>query len=391
MKSANVLFSLALLLIEATAIAAGVQPITIGERRSIESEILGETREILVWRPASYQASEFYYPVLYVLDAESEFLHTVAAVDFLSSTDQMPETIVIGINNTIRSRDLTPPSDNKEETAFWPAVGGAENFRLFLREELIPLVDDEFRTQPFRSLRGNSFGGLFAINDYMSRDPVFDAVIVASPAVGWNYRELIKRAPAFFDEELPGPIFVCAAGRDFPGNLEDIEEYVRTIEIVAHENDLWRFAMYEDDSHYSLAFQCTYDGLRFVFAGWQVPDEIAARAQFADFESHYDNLSARFGYTVKIPMLAIIRLGNQLLREQRWSEGIAVMRRNLELYPTQPESYWHVGDAYLLSGDLEAARPWFFEAVKAAEALGSADLADYERSLRELDSKLQDE
>ena len=390
MKTLNVLFLILLLMTEVTAIAAGVQPITIGERLSIESEVLGETREILIWRPPGYEASGFRYPVLYVLDAESEFLYTVAAVDFLSSTDQMPETIVIGISNTIRSRDLTPPSDNKEETAFWPAVGGAENFRRFLREELTPLVDKEFRTEPYRTLRGNSFGGLFAIHDYMSRDPVFDAVIVASPAVGWNYRELIKRAPAFFDEELPGPIFVCAAGRDFPGNLENIQEYVQAIEVAADENDLSRFSMYEDDSHYSLAFQCTYDGLRFVFAGWQVPDDIATRAKFADFERHYGELSARFGYTVKVPMLAIIRLGNQLLREKRWSEGIAVMRRNIELYPTQPESYWHVGDAYLLSGDFEAARPWFVKAVKAAEAADSADLADYKHSLTELDSMLDD-
>jgi len=378
-------------MIEATAIAAGVQPITIGERRSIESEVLGETREILVWRPPSYSASEFRYPVLYVLDAESEFLHTVAAVDFLSSTDQIPETIVIGISNTIRSRDLTPPSDNKEETAFWPAVGGAENFRRFLREELIPLVDNEFRTEPYRSLRGNSFGGLFAINDYMSGDPVFDAAIVASPAVGWNYRELIKRAPAFFEDDITRPIFVGAAGRDFSGSLEGIEQYVQAVETAAPNSRLWQFAVYEDDSHYSLAFQCTYDGLRFVFAGWRVPDDIAARAQFADFERHYAGLSARFGYTVKIPMLAIIRLGNQLLREKRWSEGIAVLRRNLKLYPSQPESYWHVGDAYLLSGDFEAARSWFVKAVKAAEALGSADLADYKHSLAELDSKLDNQ
>ncbi len=390
MKTSNVLFLILLLMIEVTANAAGVQPITIGERRSIESEVLGETREILVWRPPGYKTSGFRYPVLYVLDAESEFLHTVAAVDFLSSTDQIPETIVIGISNTIRSRDLTPPSNNKEETAFWPAVGGAENFRRFLREELIPLIDNEFRTESYRSLRGNSFGGLFAINDYMSGDPVFDAVIVASPAVGWNYRELIKRAPAFFEDDIPRPIFVGAAGRDFPGNFNAIKEFVQAVETSVPESRFWQFAMYEDESHYSLAFQCTYDGLRFVFSGWQVPDEIAARAQFADFERHYAGLSARFGYTVKIPMLAIIRLGNQLLREKRWSEGIAVMRRNIELYPTQPESYWHVGDAYKLSGDFEAARPWFVKAVKAAETLGSADLADYKHSLTELDSMLDD-
>jgi predicted alpha/beta superfamily hydrolase len=375
-------------MIQATTVAADAQAITVGERRSIESEVLQESREILVRLPSSYSASDFRYPVLYVLDAESEFLHTVAAVEFLSSTGQMPETIVIGISNTIRSRDLTPPSDDKEETGFWPAVGGAESFRRFLREELIPLIESDYRTEPYRSLRGNSFGGLFAINDYMSDDPIFNAVIVASPAVGWNYGELISRVPEFFEDGIPRPIFVGAAGKDYPGNLENIREFARAVETASPDSALWRFVIYDRDSHYSLAFQSTFDGLRFLFEGWQVPDDIAARADFAGVERHYASLSARFGYTVKIPLLSVIRLGNQLLREKRWSDGIAVMRRNLELYPSQPESYWHVGDAYLLSGDLEAARPWFVKAVQAAEALGSADLADYEHSLVELDSEL---
>ena len=376
------------MMIQAMASAAEVQPITVGDRRSIESEVLGETREILVWLPTNYSASKFRYPVLYVLDAESEFLHAAATVDFLSSTDQMPETIIIGISNTIRSRDLTPPSDDKQETAFWPAVGGADIFRRFLREELIPLVESDYRTEPYRSLRGNSFGGLFAIHDYMSSDPVFDAVIIASPAVGWNYGELISRAPEYFEDGIPRPIFVGAAGRDYPGNLENIQEFARIVETAAADSSLWRFVIYDNDSHYSLAFQSTFDGLRFLFEGWQVPDDIAAKAEFVDFEHHYEGLSERFGYKVKIPMLAVIRLGNQLLREKRWSEGITVMRRNLELYPSQPESYWHVGDAYLLSGDPEAARPWFVRAVKAAELLGSADITDYKQSLAELDSNL---
>ena len=390
MRIRNVLLSAVLLMIQATTSVVNAQAITVGERRSIESEVLGETREILVWLPPSYNASEFRYPTLYVLDAESEFFYAVATVDFLSSTDQMPETIVIGINNTIRSRDLTPPSNNKEETAFWPAVGGAEDFRRFLRDELILLVEKDYRTEPFRFLRGNSFGGLFAINDYMSNDPLFDAVIVASPAVGWNYRELIKRAPAFFENGVPRPIFIGAAGRDFPGNLENIREFARAVQAVVSESPLWRFVMYDDDSHYSLAFQSTLDGLRFLFDGWQVPDDIAAQGEFAEFERHYEGLSARFGYDVKIPMLAVIRLGNRLLREKRWSEAIAVMRRNLELYPSQPESYWHVGDAYLLSGDAESARQWFVKAVQAAEALGSVNLADYKQSLAELESTLDD-
>ena len=52
------------------------------------------------------------YPVTYVLDGESQFLNTYSAIDYLSSSalgnDNMPRTIVVGIPNKNRNRDLTP-------------------------------------------------------------------------------------------------------------------------------------------------------------------------------------------------------------------------------------------------------------------------------------------
>ena len=60
----------------------------------------------------------------------------------------LPELIVVGVTNTNRSRDLTPPSADDEETAFWDEVGGADRFRRFFREELIPFIDGHYRT-PF--------------------------------------------------------------------------------------------------------------------------------------------------------------------------------------------------------------------------------------------------
>ncbi len=382
------LLALVLLPVHATVLAA--EAIEIGERLSLRSETLNEDRSVLVYLPESYQSSGFRYPVLYLLDGDPEFLHSVGIVEFLAGTDQIPELIVVGVANTIRSRDLTPESEDTEETEFWPAVGGADQFLEFFREELIPFVDDSYRTVPYRIIRGQSFGGLLAIHDYMSSSPTFNAYFTSSPAVGWNFDELIKRAPEFFDQGVPRPLYVAASGRDFPGNLGGIQRFVDVLERKYKDDELWRFDFFESEGHYSLVHRATYRALNFLYKDWQISDVIASRAQFEDYERHYAQLSQKYGYTIEIPMQSVIHLGNQLLRAKRFEDGIRVLKRNIDLHPSQPESYWHVGDAYILSGQPEKAKRFLETALQKARERGALDLDDYQKSLAELEARLDE-
>lgn len=365
---------------------SAAQPVEIGQRAVVPSEILHEDRGLIIALPESYQTSSFRYPVLYLLDADSDFQHTAAIVEFLSRTDQVPELIVVGITNTNRSRDLTPPSGDDDETAFWDEVGGADEFRRFLAEELIPFVDEEFRTAPYRIIRGQSFGGLFSIYDYMSETPIFHAYLTSSPAVGWNFDELIDRVPQDFAErERRGRplLYVASGGRDFPGNLSAIRRFGAAMKQARSKSAAvrWRHDHFEEERHYSVVLPATIAGLRFLYAGWQPPPAVEQQADFTAYEAHYAGLSEELGYEIRIPLQTVIRLGNQLLREKRYDEGIRVLRRNLDLYPEQPESHWHVGDAYVLAGRDAEARPYFQRAYELARGLGLPDLADYEASL----------
>ncbi len=253
-RSYNIGVILAGLLVPATMVA---QQISIGETVSVQSELLGEDRSLMIFLPESYSSSSFSYPVLYLLDGDPEFLHTAGIVEFLASTDQIPELIVVGVTNTNRSRDLTPHSADEEETAFWGEVGGADQFRQFFREELIPFIDGHYRTVPYRIIRGQSFGGLFAIHDYMSREPDIHAYLTSSAAVGWNFDELIERVPEFFGSGPLAPLYIASAGRDFPGNLDAIRRFVTLLEQAQQETGWWRHEHFPDERHYSLVHRST--------------------------------------------------------------------------------------------------------------------------------------
>lgn len=357
----------------------------VGLRERLASRLLDEERELLIYLPESYASGQLAYPVLYLLDAESDFLHTIGVVEFLAGIDRIPEMIVVGVVNTHRSRDLTPESGDQEETAFWSAVGGADRFRRALREEVIPFVDARYRTEPYRIVRGSSFGGLFAIHDYTRADPVFDAVIASSPAVGWNFGRLLQAAPDYFSRGAPRPLYVASAGGDFPGNLDSILEFTGIVEATSRP-DLFRHEHLEQEGHYSLHHRSTYRGLEFLYDSWPVPAPVADSADFDAYQRHFAGLSERFGYTIQVPMQSIVRIGNQLLRRQEFAKGISVFERALDLYPDRPEAHWRLGEAHRLAGRSAEARAHFEQAYALALAQNAADLADYAETLESLES-----
>src|ERR1044072_2200809 len=74
----------------------------------INSAVLGEERTILVRVPAGYEANKLRYPVLYMTDGNAHIGHTSSTVEFLARNGRMSEMIVVEINNTDRTRDLSP-------------------------------------------------------------------------------------------------------------------------------------------------------------------------------------------------------------------------------------------------------------------------------------------
>ena len=189
-----------LALIGASATAQAPEPVVIGEKFQIESKVLAETRTYVVHTPASYKSGKDAYPVLVLQDAEGHFAHTSAAVDLLSANGRIPPMIVVGINNTDRTRDMTPskPSTGFGGTPWTGSAGGADKFLSFIADELLPTIDGNYRTRPYRVLIGHSLGGLFAVYALMNRPEVFKGYLIISPSLWWDDQALVKAAEPYF-------------------------------------------------------------------------------------------------------------------------------------------------------------------------------------------------
>nr|WP_299071199.1 alpha/beta hydrolase-fold protein [uncultured Allomuricauda sp.] len=149
------------------------------------SEELNESRIIQVDLPDCYATSKKEYPVLFVLDGEYIFDYAKGVTSFLSNDfGFLPETIVIGIPNTDRNRDLfVDLSPN----------GSYLKFIAFLEQELIPFVDQNYRTNHFRTLLGWSSGSGIANYIGVKKPQLFNAYILAGAGIGPKTEVFIQK------------------------------------------------------------------------------------------------------------------------------------------------------------------------------------------------------
>jgi len=237
--------------------------IVIGEKVKIHSAVLNEDRELWIYKPDSYENSNNKYPVIYLLDGAYNFHHATGAVQFLGfNKRRMPEMIVVALPNTDRNRDLTPVSMVDKEKASYPTSGGADNFLKFINDEVIPYVDSNYQTTPYKTLVGKSFGGLFVIHALLAKPEAFDDYIAISPALWWNDGELVAKADSILenDKEFKANLFM-AMGNEGGRSLGNAWRLSAIFEEKATESFNWEFMLMEKESHSSITHRSIYIGL----------------------------------------------------------------------------------------------------------------------------------
>lgn len=179
-----------------------VMPLTIGEIRILNSEILNEERALNVYLPSGYD-KEKRYPVIYLLDGavNEDFLHIVGLVQFYNMQYKMPECIVVGIANVDRKRDFTFHTDLEDLKKEFPTTGGSGKFIDFIERELQPYIDSAYKTTETRYIIGQSLGGLLATEILLKKPTLFTHYLIVSPSLWWDNESLIKEAKVLLDKQ----------------------------------------------------------------------------------------------------------------------------------------------------------------------------------------------
>ncbi len=371
------------------------EPLTMGESVPFSSEVLDEERTLMVYLPRSYDQQNTRYPVLYLLDPGGRFHHTTGTVEALSRISHIPEMIVVGIVNTSRTRDLTPPWTRSDDAPEWaenviPQGGGADNFVRFFREELIPHVEATYRTAPFRILVGHSFGGLFAVHTFVNHSGLFQAHLAISPSLQWDSGLLVDQATELFDRQpdLGGHLFVTIGdeGGEMLVNVRRLETLLR---YRASNNLHWQVEYLDAEDHGSVPIPSVHTGLKAFFPRWLTPP-FEFENGLAGVDRHYARLEEEYGFDIPVPENVINRLGYQALGSGEVEEAIATFEVNVERYPDSANVYDSLGEAMEAAGRLEEARDLYRRAAEMGEESEDPNLTFYRGHLEAVETKLRE-
>lgn len=358
----------------------------------IDSRVMSEKRTILVSLPQSYANGARAYPVLYMTDGDAQLAHTAATVAFLARNGRVPEMIVVGINNTDRTRDLTPThvaSQTIEGRVFEsPTSGGADRFLSFIETEVIPAIEQRYRTEPYRVFAGHSFGGLFALHALFTKPKLFNSWIAVSPSLNWDGGYVERRAKEFLkttpqlDATL---VFTLGNEPGIAGPAESLRKLLRARGPRGFEAEL---LVFRDEDHGSVVMPSHYAALRRIFESWRfpMPNDVDPRTLYARAEQHFAHVSKRAGYAVKVPEPLTNLIGYRLLAAGLTNQAIEIFRKNAETYPKSANVYDSLGEALEKKGDLAAAHENYERAWKIGRDTNDANAeiyrANYERTKR---------
>lgn len=353
---------------------------------SLVSEALGEAREVWVKLPDGYEATDKSYPVLYVLDAFSHFDLLANLESYLNQTGRIPKSIIVGIpivisDNIVRDRirDLSPTYVDVPEAERisrpWQRSGEAHKFKDFLSDEVIPLIEERFRTHPFRVLFGHSQGGLFAINLLLSGDETFQSLVAASPSLWWDDGVMIDRLVNTPTGSInTGFLAISLAGEDSAQTTQNVRRFATILDLVAPDTLDWEFDVFEGETHSSVPLLSYYNGLMHTFSIWPLP-EFREEEGREGILAHLDLLSGTYGFDVTYSGSRINSLGYSRLWKGDVAAAVDLFEYNIERFPGSANFHDSLGEGLLAAGRTEEARAAYAKALELDPELESAQRA----------------
>ena len=222
------------------------EPVTVlaSETHLMASHQTGRTYRITIGLPLGYASSPgegwpfndtpAKWRVVYVLDGNWYFSMVTDMIRPMAWCGSTTDAIVVGIGYpedpdpikavresfTRRDLDMTPIRDeavaqSMEKTFKRPVPNGdAFHFHQFIKDELIPFIEQAYRADPSRRiLVGHSYGGLFALFGLFETPDLFDTLIIGSPTLSYGNRYMFGREEAFAQDHqhLPARVYLYAA------------------------------------------------------------------------------------------------------------------------------------------------------------------------------------
>lgn len=228
-----------------------------------QSAKLGNTRQLKIQLPRNYEENtEKLYPIFIVFDGDYLFEPVAGNVDYYSYWEDMPEAIVVGINQ-VNSRD---EDNHYSDQTYFPVESGAKFFE-FIGMELIPYIENKYRVANFRVAVGHGETANFINYFLFKKEPLFNAYVTLSPDLAMS---MLDNLPSRLNElESKTFYYLATATNDIKPLKEDANMLNTQLSALENKNVFFSFDEFDGPTHYSMPAHAIPNALESIFFVFQ--------------------------------------------------------------------------------------------------------------------------
>ena len=324
---------------------------------------LNSERILKLYVPESYkQDSARAYPLAIVLDAEYLFDIYVANSKMFAMNDLAPEQIIVGVyqnqNNERRADCEVDANSMLTETS--------SKFYRFIRNELIPHIEKEYKISQFRTVVGNNITANF-INYFMVEpEPVFNAYVNINPSYSTDIPDLFRgKVPS-----IQKNIYYYLNNGDYNGDQKSkvIETNYYALKNFENEQFRYKYDVFNGSTKISSIGQAIPGALAFIFDMYspiskeEFEENIAklSPAEAIEYlEKKYVEIQYLFGANLKIRQRDIFAIESIVLDKEEGDYLEEFGKMINRLYPESPIGDYYIGQYYETGNDLKKALKYY--------------------------------
>lgn len=369
------------------------EAIVVGQKIKLYSRVLGEEKELYITLPPKYKERVHSYTVVFVLEAEYLFEVTSSIIKLIQERSKMPQSIVVGLaNGTYQKRN---------EMTFATHGGKTKAYLQFLKDELIPYIEKNYRANTHRTIIGLSPTNGLLFDAFWSAPNLFKGYIALATHWEWHPEKNVSMVDKFI-RTIANPnhpkttIYMGTADEDMQYSQQSYEEAIKKLSQVTFQTNVnYQVDLLKREEHYLMAMSGIRNGFKLIYPDneWGFPRLSDAKDPVAHLQQHYSKLSKKYGfdvYPVENGHNYGVNLAGLAYNFSRWKHKythqqlIDLLKLSLGYYPNSAHLHMTLAKAYKKTRQTKLATISAQRALKFAAQYQPDKLTYYKKISRNI-------
>jgi predicted alpha/beta superfamily hydrolase len=361
--------------------------------KEFNSSLLNTERIIKIYIPDSYETEkDRNYPVSIIFDADYLFDIYVANSKLFASTDEAPEQIIVGIMQNQR-KERYDDCDYSVDTGL--PTEESTKFYGFIRDELLPFIDDNYRTSIFKTIVGNTITANFINYYYLESNHIFNAYININPSYAPHMAEKLEAKTQTLTED----IFYYVCKGDFIKSKKKkkaINDVVNLLKLSEIEKFHFKSDNFKSSSRTSAIGQAIPSALSLIFRPYSgiskdefdnVIADMSPGEAIEYLEKKYVEIDYLFGSNLKIREHDIYMIEPIIIDKENGNYLEEFGKMINRLYPDSPLGDYYIGLYYETGYNYKKALKYYKNGYAKVGSDNENSDAYYQNIERILDKK----